>query len=88
MSAGGGGVVALPSTANHGSVSRIVERLDGPVTTGRADVHWVVTEHGAADLRGLGTVARAAAMRELADPDHRHRLRAPVASAGRPVKPS
>lgn len=82
MSPEGVGVVALPSTANHGSVSRIVERLDGPVTTGRADVHWVVTEHGTADLRGLDTVARAAAMRELADPDHLHRLRTPVTCAG------
>jgi acetyl-CoA hydrolase len=75
-SPGGVGVVALPSTANGGSASRIVDRLDGPVTTGRADVHWVVTEHGAADLRGLDSVARAAAMCELAHPDHRSRLTA------------
>lgn len=82
MSPGGVGVVALPSTANHGSVSRIVDRLDGPVTTGRADVQWVVTEHGAVDLRGLDTVARAAAMRQLAHPDHRYRLTTAVAGAG------
>nr|WP_286145667.1 acetyl-CoA hydrolase/transferase C-terminal domain-containing protein [Mycobacterium sp. ENV421] len=50
---------------------RIVDRLDGPVTTGRADVQWVVTEHGAVDLRGLDTAARAATMCELAHPDHR-----------------
>ena len=81
MSPGGVGVVALPSTANRGSVSRIVDRLDGPVTTGRADVQWVVTEHGAADLRGLDTIARAAAMRQLAHPDHRYRLAPAVTGA-------
>lgn len=79
MSAGGVGVVALPATANRGSVSRIVERLDGPVTTGRADVHWVVTEHGAADLRGLDAAARAVAIRQLADPGHQHRLATAIA---------
>lgn len=82
MSAGGVGVVTLPSTANRGSVSRIVDRVDGPVTTGRADVHWVVTEYGAADLRGLDTVARTAALRELAHPDHRARLGAAAAHGG------
>lgn len=75
-------MVALPSTANRGSVSRIVDRVDGPVTTGRADVHWVVTEYGAADLRGLDTSARNAAICELAHPDHRYRLAAAVAGAG------
>lgn len=82
MSPAGVGVVALPSTADRGTVSRIVDRLEGPVTTGRADVHWVVTEYGAAELRGLDTVACAAAIRELAHPKHRCRLTAKPAGAG------
>jgi acyl-CoA hydrolase len=45
---------------------RIVERLDGPVSVARADVDWVVTEHGARSLRGLTDAGRRAAMRELA----------------------
>ena len=72
-SIGGVGIVALPSVTTRGA-SRIVERLDGPVTTSAADVGWVVTEHGAVDLRGLSRSERARAVRTVADPSHRPRL--------------
>ena len=53
MSPHGRSIVALPSTARDGTVSRIVARLgDGIVSTARADADLVVTEHGVADLRG------------------------------------
>lgn len=73
MSAGGIGIVALPSVTTRGA-SRIVERLDGPVTTSATDVGWVVTEHGAVDLRGLSRGERARALRTVADPSHRPHL--------------
>ena len=51
-SRGGKSVMVLHSTASDGTVTRIVPRLHGPVTTGRMDTHWVVTEHGAVCLKG------------------------------------
>jgi acyl-CoA hydrolase len=67
-SIGGRSIVALPSTARGGSVSRIVERLSGPVTTARSDVDVVVTEHGWAELRGKNLKERALALKAIADP--------------------
>lgn len=69
-SPGGLGIVALSSATTAGT-SRIVAQLDGPVTTSAADVGCVVTEHGAADLRGLSRPERARALRAIADPAHR-----------------
>lgn len=82
-SIGGVGIVALPSVTTRGA-SRIVERLDGPVTTSAADVGWVVTEHGAVDLRGLGRGERVHAVRSVADPSHRPSL----GNTGRPHCPA
>ena len=67
-------VIACRSTARGGTVSRIVPRLDGPVTTPRNDVHWVVTEHGAANLRGKSLRERADLLIGLADPKFRDEL--------------
>ena len=50
-SQGGKSIIAARSTAAKGKVSRIVARLDGPVTTPRIDTHYVVTEFGAVNLR-------------------------------------
>jgi acetyl-CoA hydrolase len=44
--------------------SRLVARLSGPVSTGDAGI--VVTEHGAADLRGCGEEERARRLRAIA----------------------
>lgn len=76
MSRGGQAFYALAATAARGTVSRIVPRLkDGLVTCPRADTDWVVTEHGAARLRGLDTDARARALIEIAAPKFRDGLR-------------
>jgi acyl-CoA hydrolase len=73
----GRSIVALPSTARGGSVSRIVARLgDGVVSTPRADADLVVTEHGVADLRGATLRQRAERLVAIADPAHRPGLEA------------
>jgi acetyl-CoA hydrolase len=74
---GGRPIIALPSTAKEGSVSRIVDTLaegSGVVTT-RADVHYVVTEHGVAPLFGRSLRERAQALIAVADPAFRDELR-------------
>ena len=74
--AGGLRIVALAASADKGRVSRIVapgEAL-GPVSLGRMDTDIVVTEHGAADLRGLDHGERARALIAIAPPEHRDRL--------------
>jgi acyl-CoA hydrolase len=75
---GGRPVIALPSTAKGGRVSRIVDVLaegSGVVTT-RADVHYVVTEHGIARLYGKCLRDRARELVAVAHPDFREELRA------------
>lgn len=77
LSKGGRAIIALPSTAAGGKVSRIALELSpgaGVVTT-RGHVHWVVTEYGAANLHGLTLSERAAALIGLAHPDFRDGLR-------------
>jgi 4-hydroxybutyrate CoA-transferase len=73
---GGKPIIALPSTAKNGTVSRIVPMLDrgaGVVTT-RSDVHYVITEHGIAYLRGKTLRQRAEALIGIADPRFRGEL--------------
>ena len=77
LSEGGKPIIALPSTAANGTVSRIVPALKegaGVVTT-RGHVHWIVTEYGAVNLFGLSLRERAEALIELAHPDMRGELR-------------
>jgi acetyl-CoA hydrolase len=71
-SRGGVPIVALPSTAR--GKSRIVARLDGPVTTPRSDAGVIVTEHGIADLRGLSLRQRRQRLLDVADPAQREHL--------------
>jgi acyl-CoA hydrolase len=74
---GGRAVLALPSTARGGTISRIVGRLAAPtVSIPRDDTDLVVTEHGVADLRGTGLDPRARALIAIADPAHRPALAA------------
>src|SRR5277367_5077653 len=75
-SKGGKSIIAAQSTAAKGKVSRIVARLDGPVTTPRIDTHYVVTEFGAVNLKGLSSTERAHALIALAHPDFRDGLTA------------
>lgn len=75
-SRGGKPIIALPSTASGGTVSRIVWELTpgaGVVTT-RGHVHWVVTEYGAVNLQGLSIRERAEALVSIAHPDFRASL--------------
>ena len=76
MSHGGKPIIALPSTAAGGGVSRIVAQLRpgaGVVTT-RGHVHWVVTEYGAVDLHGATLAERGRLLASIAHPDHREPL--------------
>ena len=69
-------IIALLSTAKNGTLSRIVPRLKpgaGVVTT-RADVHYVVTEHGIAYLHGKSVRERALALIHIAAPQFRDEL--------------
>jgi acyl-CoA hydrolase len=71
-------IIALRSTAKNGTISRIVPELaaGSGVTTSRADVHWVVTEHGAANLHGKNVRQRVEALVGIAAPPFRDELRA------------
>jgi itaconate CoA-transferase len=73
-SKGGKSIIAARSTAGKGKFSRIVPRLDGPVTTPRIDTHYIVTEFGAVNLKGLSSTERALKLIELAHPEFRHEL--------------
>jgi acyl-CoA hydrolase len=80
MSRGGKPVLALPSTAARGQVSRIATSLKpgaGVVTT-RGHVHWVVTEYGAVNLHGKTLRQRAELLIGLAHPDFRPQLQREV----------
>jgi len=75
-SEGGVPIIALPSTAKDGKLSRLVDTLapgSGVVTT-RADVHFVVTEYGIADLFGRSIRERARSLIDIAHPDFRDQL--------------
>ncbi|MGH7803560.1 MAG: acetyl-CoA hydrolase/transferase family protein [Candidatus Binatia bacterium] len=73
---GGLSILALPSTTEDGTRSRIVKRLgEGAVVTApRFCVDAVVTEHGIARLRGKDLAARAEALTAIAHPDFRGSL--------------
>ena len=75
-SPGGKFILALPSTAKDGKVSRIVPTLDlgAAVTTPRSDTDYVVTEYGAVRLRGKSLPERARALVSIAHPDYRDML--------------
>lgn len=83
LSRGGKPIIALPSTASKGTISRIVPTLKpgaGVVTT-RGHVHWVVTEYGAVNLHGLSLRKRADALISIAHPDFRAELRHAIKDA-------
>ena len=81
LSPGGKPIIALPSTAKGGKISRITAELKpgaGVVTT-RGHVHWVVTEYGEVNLQGMTLRERAEALISIAHPDFRPELRKTVA---------
>jgi len=76
MSPSGKPVLALPSTAKGGTISRIVPKLEegAGVVTSRGDVHYVVTEWGIAYLHGKTIRERALELISIAHPDFRNKL--------------
>lgn len=75
-SKGGKPIIALPSTAMDGKISRIVAHLKegSGVTTSRGDVHYVVTEYGVVDLHGMTIRERVKSLINIAHPDFRDEL--------------
>ena len=75
-SKGGIPIIALPATAKHGRLSRIVPTLQpgAGVVTSRGDVHYVITEHGVAYLHGKNLRQRVEAMIGIAAPEFRQEL--------------
>lgn len=81
LSPGGKPIIALPSRAMGGRVSRIVAELApgaGVVTT-RGHVHWIVTEYGVVNLHGKTLRERGEALISIAHPDFRPGLRSELA---------
>ncbi len=85
MSRGGRPIIALPSTAKEGTVSRIVSdisRGSGVVATS-GDVHYVVTEYGIATLRGRSIRERVMELIQVAHPQFREQLLEDMLQSGR-----
>ena len=74
----------FPATAQDGKLSRIAPTLDvgAGVVTNRADVHYLVTEHGAVDLFGRSLSERAELLISIAAPDFRDELKAAARKRG------
>jgi acyl-CoA hydrolase len=73
-SPGGHAIIALPATAKGGTVSRITGSLSGPVTTARSDADVIVTEFGAAEVKGQTLAERTRRLIAIAHPDFREGL--------------
>ena len=75
-SQGGRSIIALPSTALGGTASRIVPTFEPgtAVSVLRAEAHWIVTEYGARNVRGMTLRERAQALIEIAHPVFRDML--------------
>ncbi len=76
LAPGGKTILAIPSTAENGKVSRIVPALESGsgVTLHRGDVHYVVSEFGIAYLHGKNIRDRAMELISIAHPDFRAEL--------------
>jgi acyl-CoA hydrolase/RimJ/RimL family protein N-acetyltransferase len=76
MSKGGFSIIALPSTAQDGKVSRIVPSLSegAGVATTRGDVTFVITEYGIAELQGKSIYQRVMELAQIAHPKFREEL--------------
>jgi acyl-CoA hydrolase/GNAT superfamily N-acetyltransferase len=76
LSKGGLSIIALPSTAKGGKISRIVANFSAGagLATLRADVNFVVTEYGIAQLKGKSIHQRVIELTQIAHPDFRAEL--------------
>ncbi len=80
-SPGGVSLICLPASIGT-KVSRIVAKLSGPVATPRSEAGVFITEHGAADLRGVPLAQRPAKMIAIAHPAFRESLEREAHAAG------
>lgn len=76
LSKGGRSIIALPSTAARGKVSRIQAALSRgtAVTTSRNEVSCIVTEYGIAMLEGKTNLERLRALVAISHPDFRDEI--------------
>jgi RimJ/RimL family protein N-acetyltransferase len=76
LSKGGKPIIALPSTAKGGTISRIVANIQegAGVVTSRGNVHYIVTEFGVASLKGKSIRERALELIRIAHPKFRQQL--------------
>ena len=76
MSKGGFSIVAMPSTARNGTVSRIVPHLSegAGVATTRGDVNFIITEYGIAELQGKSIYQRVMELAQISHPKFREEL--------------
>ena len=76
MSKGGRSIMAMPSSAKGGTISKIVPKITdySAVATTRNDVNYVVTEYGIAQLKGKTMKERARALINIAHPNFREDL--------------
>jgi len=81
QSPGGVSLLLLPSSVGT-KASRIVAKISGPVATPRSEAGVIVTEQGAADLRGCTLRERARRMLAIAHPAFRDRLEQEARAAG------
>ena len=91
LSPGGKPIIALPSTAAGGKISRLVVELNAGagVVTSRGHIHWVVTEYGAVNLHGKSLRERGELLISIAHPDFRAELRRDLAAVRYfPAKPA
>lgn len=73
-SPGGCSIIALSATAKGGTISKIASALSGPVTTARTEVDVIVTEFGAAELKGQTLAERTRRLIAITHPDFREQL--------------
>src|SRR5208283_4889884 len=73
---GGKPVIAMPSTAKNGEISRIAPMLDpgAGVVASRGSAHYIVTEFGVAYMHGKTIRQRAEALISIAHPKFREQL--------------
>jgi acyl-CoA hydrolase len=76
VATGGRSIMALPSTAAGGKISKIVRQVaeGAPTTLPSYTADVVVTEFGAVELRGRTLAERAELLTSIAHPDHRSAL--------------
>ena len=84
FSKGGKSIIAMPSTAMGGKMSRIVDQFDAgrPVTLSRFETHYIVTEYGVAEIRFRSLAERAKALISIAHPEFRDKLTYDAKKAG------